>query len=61
MTPRDFTLSPAGDHLYVTDQGSNALVAFAVDAGTGLLSPIGSPIDVTMPSFVGIASRPPRP
>ena len=57
MTPRDFTLTPAGDHLYVTDQSSNALVAFAIDASTGLLSPIGTPIDVTMPSFVGITER----
>jgi 6-phosphogluconolactonase len=53
-TPRDFSLDPSGSFLYATNQGSGNLVAFRFDAGTGTLTPVGSPIAVPSASFVGV-------
>jgi len=36
--PRDLTLSPDGDHVYVTAASDNALAVFSRDAGTGELT-----------------------
>ena len=51
-TPRDFTLDPDGTHLYVANQGSNTVAAFAIV--DGIPQPIGAPIAVTLPSFIGL-------
>lgn len=56
-TPRDFTLDRDGTHLYVANQNGNNVVAFAI-AADGALTPIGSPIAATSPSFVGIVELP---
>jgi 6-phosphogluconolactonase len=57
-TPRDFTLDAAGANLYVANQGSGNVVQFTVDASSGALTPNGSPITSTAPTFIGIVELP---
>ena len=40
-TPRFFTLSPDGRHLFALNEDSDAIATFAVDAATGGLTPTG--------------------
>jgi 6-phosphogluconolactonase len=57
-TPRDFTIAPSGAYLYVANQGSGTVTAFAIDVGQGTLAPVGSPVTLTSPSFVGLVHLP---
>jgi 6-phosphogluconolactonase (cycloisomerase 2 family) len=40
--PKALALDSAGTHLYVTDLNGGTVLAFAIDAGSGALSPLGS-------------------
>jgi 6-phosphogluconolactonase len=56
--PRHFSLDPSGRWLLVADQDSGDVRVFAVDTATGGLTPVGSPVAATMPSFVGVVPLP---
>ncbi len=49
-------LTPSGRFLYVGNRGHNSIAAFAVDAGTGRLSPIGHVATEPVPSAFGLDS-----
>jgi 6-phosphogluconolactonase len=57
-TPRHFSLDPSGKWLLVANQGSGDVHVFAIDTAAGTLTPAGSPITATMPSFVGVIPLP---
>ena len=57
QTPRHFSIDPTGRWLLVANQGSGDVRVFAIDATTGALTPTGSPVTATMPSFVGVVLR----
>jgi len=58
-TPRDFSLDPSGALLYAANEGNGNVVPFVFDASTGALTAApGSPVSVTMASFVGFAALP---
>ena len=57
QTPRHFSIDPSGRWLLVANQGSGDVRVFAIDATTGALTPAGSPVTATMPSFVGVVPR----
>ena len=57
-TPRDFTLDSAGAFLYAANQGTGNVVAFAFDATSGALTPVGSPVTAASASFVGVFALP---
>ena len=46
VTPRSFALSPDGTLLVVSHQHSHNVVAFAVDAASGALTPCGGEVEV---------------
>jgi len=48
-TPRNFAIDPSGNFLLVANQNSDEIVIFKRDQKTGLLSPIGAKITVSMP------------
>ncbi|MGZ3428180.1 MAG: beta-propeller fold lactonase family protein [Polyangia bacterium] len=50
-------MDPTGRWLLVANQGSGDVRVFAIDGGTGALTPTGPPVAATMPSFVGIVAR----
>ena len=50
--PRDLALDPSGRWLLVANQRSNDVVAFRVDADTGLLAPTGARVEVESPTCV---------
>jgi YVTN family beta-propeller protein len=53
--PQALALDGAGTHLYVTDLTSNTVSAFAIDAGTGALSPLGAALATgTQPSGIAV-------
>jgi 6-phosphogluconolactonase len=58
QTPRHFSLSPDGRFLFVANQGSSTVVPFAIDPATGIPAPVGSPVTVQAPTYVGIAPLP---
>lgn len=47
--PRNFSLDPTGDFLFVANQGTDNIVIFKRDRVTGLLSPTGQTITVNKP------------
>lgn len=49
MTPRYFTLDPAGNHLLVANQESNDVTIFRRNRKTGLLTPTGGKIELKAP------------
>jgi 6-phosphogluconolactonase len=51
-TPRHFSIDPSGRWLLVANQGSGDVHVFAIDPSSGLLSPGGAPVTVSMPSYV---------
>ena len=57
-TPRHFSIAPDGLHLFVAAQAGNTVGALAIDRSSGVTSPVGQPIAVDQPSFVGIAVLP---
>lgn len=59
-TPRDFTLDPGGRFLYAANQGSATVVTFSIDPAAGTLTPVGAPIPVASPTFIGIVALPTR-
>ncbi|MDB4967131.1 MAG: 6-phosphogluconolactonase [Myxococcales bacterium] len=56
QTPRHFSIDPGGKWLLVGNQGSNDVRVFAIDGTAGTLTPVGTPMTVTAPTFVGITS-----
>jgi 6-phosphogluconolactonase len=57
-TPRHFSLDPGGRWLLVADQNDNDVRVFAVDATSGMLSAVGTPVSAPSPSFVGVVPLP---
>ncbi|HTV00489.1 MAG TPA: lactonase family protein [Luteitalea sp.] len=53
-TPRHFALDATGAWLLAANQESDSIVAFRIDAGTGLLSDEKARVTVPSPVFVGI-------
>lgn len=53
-TPRDFTIDPTGRFVFAANQDSGNVVPFTFDATTGALTAAGSPMSLTMASFVGV-------
>ncbi len=47
---------PAGKAVYVSNRGHDSIAMFAVDAGTGLLSPLGRVRSEPIPRPIGISS-----
>jgi 6-phosphogluconolactonase len=56
--PRSFGMSPEGTLLFAGNQSANQIVGFRIDGATGALSSLGSPTNVTNPTFVGLARMP---
>ena len=52
QTPRNFTLDLAGRYLYAANQRTDNVVAYRVDADTGLLSPTGQEFAIPTPVLV---------
>jgi len=50
-------LDPAGRFLYIANQSSDTIVAFAVDSASGELSPTGHTIEVGSPSTIVFVAR----
>ncbi|WP_194896642.1 lactonase family protein [Catenulispora pinisilvae] len=48
--PRDIVLSPDGTLLFSANQHSDSITVFRVDAGTGRLTPVGTPYSVKSPA-----------
>ncbi|MCU1277036.1 MAG: 6-phosphogluconolactonase [bacterium] len=55
QTPRHFSIERGGRWLLVANQGSGDVRMFAIDLMTGALTPTGSSLTATMPTFVGVA------
>lgn len=56
--PRSFGMSPEGTLLYAGNQSSNQVVGFRIVLATGALEPLGPPLEVPTPTFVGLARMP---
>jgi 6-phosphogluconolactonase len=56
--PRSFGMDPEGTLLYAGNQAAGEVVGFRVDGVTGTLTPLGKTVDVTGPTFVGLARMP---
>lgn len=50
--PRNFTISPSGDHLLVACRDTNKVEIYEVDKETGLLTPTNKAIELSNPVFV---------
>ena len=50
--PRNFNISPDGQHLIVANQDSNNLVVFKIDQTTGKLTASGSTVQVSRPTCI---------
>ncbi len=48
-TPRNFAIDPSGNYLLAANQNSDEIVIFKRDQKTGLLTPSGNKIAVSMP------------
>jgi 6-phosphogluconolactonase len=48
-TPRNFAIDPSGNYLLAANQGSDEIILFKRDQKTGLLTPTGAKITVSMP------------
>jgi 6-phosphogluconolactonase len=57
-TPRDFTLDPSGNLLYVANQDTGNVVPFLFDTTKGTLRPSTPPVSVPSATFVGIVALP---
>lgn len=57
-TPRHFSIEETGRFLFVGNQGSGSVVVMKMDAATGVPSPLGSPIAVPSPAWVGLVYLP---
>ena len=53
-TPRHFSLEQTGQFLFVGNQGSGTVVIMKVDPTTGVPAPVGSPLSVPSPAYVGL-------
>jgi len=61
-TPRNFALDPTGAFCIVADQGSNNILLFSIDPGTGLLTAKAQSLAVSMPVCVlPFFTQPPQP
>ncbi|HEX6837767.1 MAG TPA: lactonase family protein, partial [Polyangia bacterium] len=58
QTPRHFSLDPTGKWLLVANQTSGDVRVFAIDAAAGTLTPAGTSVAATTPSFVGVVPLP---
>lgn len=56
--PRSFGMDPEGTLLYAGNQDANQVVGFRIDATTGALTSLGTPVSVPSPTFVGLARVP---
>ena len=56
--PRSFGMSPEGTLLFAGNQSENQIAGFRIDGATGALQSLGAPVDVTNPTFVGLARIP---
>lgn len=59
-TPRHFSIDETGRFLFVGNQGSGNVMVMKMDAATGLPSPLGSPIAVPSPAWVGLVYLSPQ-
>ena len=59
QTPRQFRIDETGRFLFVGNQTSGSVVTMTVDAQTGVPSPVGTPLAVSGPEFVGLVYLPP--
>ncbi len=50
--PRNFTLSPDGELMFVASRDGNVIEIFAIDKATGALTPTGKTIDVPRPACI---------
>jgi 6-phosphogluconolactonase len=50
--PRSFAISPNGEFLLVANQSSNTVVEFRIDHSTGVLTPSGIELEVSVPVCV---------
>lgn len=57
-TPRSFAIDPTGRWLLAANQGGNTVTTFQIDASTGSLTSVGSPLAATSPAFVGFLALP---
>ncbi len=56
--PRSFGMDPEGTLLFAGNEAVNQVVGYTIDASTGALTPLGKTVDVTGPTFVGLARMP---
>jgi 6-phosphogluconolactonase len=54
QTPRHFQIDVTGRFLFVGNQTSGSVVAMKMDASTGVPAPIGTPLAVPGPEYVGL-------
>ncbi|HEY1959192.1 MAG TPA: lactonase family protein [Polyangiaceae bacterium] len=59
QTPRQFQIEETGRFLFVGNQTSGAVVTMTMDAQSGVPSPVGTPVAITGPEFVGLVYLPP--
>ncbi|WP_394842918.1 lactonase family protein [Pendulispora brunnea] len=52
--PRHFQVEPTGRFLFVGNEGSDSVVVMAIDPSTGVPRPVGTPLSVPSPSYVGL-------
>jgi len=57
-TPRHFQVESTGRFLFVGNEGSGSVVVMTVDQATGVPTPVGSPLAVPSPSYVGLVYLP---
>jgi 6-phosphogluconolactonase len=58
-TPRHFSIEETGRFLFAGNQGSGTVTVMKMDATTGIPSPLGSPVAVPSPAWVGLVYLPP--
>ncbi len=58
QTPRQFQIDETGRFLFVGNQTSGSVVTMKVDPVTGIPSPVGTPLAVSGPEFVGLIYLP---
>jgi 6-phosphogluconolactonase len=56
--PRSFAMAPDGTLLYAGNQSADHVVGFRVSPASGALTPLGKTVDVTRPTYVGLARMP---
>ena len=54
QTPRHFQIEETGRFLFVANQTSGTVVVMKMDATSGIPSPVGTPVSVSGPEFVGL-------